>query len=168
MARKPEQGAHNVWTLPDGRVVYYPQFHRGRGYLVESPAQEKRIRIATRTMYVVAWVVAIPVFAVENLVGILMFLVVAALVDCIASQLLARHLTKEPAPMTFLQGLRLRAASYPAWWCIVLAFVSGVLAIISIRMGVLHDMVLSGLGLGAYFFYCSFSWGYSWHVVRNA
>ena len=168
MARKPEQGAQNIWTLPDGRVIYYPQFHRGRGYLIESPVQQRRIRIVGRTLYVLAWLVAIPVFAAENLVGILAFLVLAALVDYAASQLLARQLAKATEPMTWFQGLRLQAAVYPAWWCIFLALLSGVLAIISIRIGFLHNMMLSGLGLGAYLFLCSFSWGYSWHVVRNA
>jgi hypothetical protein len=166
-----ESATRGLWTLPDGRVVFYPHFHNTHGYLVETRAQARRIRWALRAAIVIGYIAIVPALVVTRLEESRFVLLVAMAVGFALDYGIMRWLTRGfpivPEPMSPLRRLRLRALSQSTAASVALAIIFGTLAIAAIAQGLRKDDLLAGFALGALCALGCFAGAYTWHIKRS-
>lgn len=166
-----KQGKNGLWTSPDGRVVLYPHWHNNHGYLVETPAQEKRIRRSSRVATIEGLIALVPIIVASRLADSSLPLVAALIlsfaVDYAITRWVVRGFAIVPEPMSLLRRLRLRAAGQSVAFCVLAVVVYGAFGVAAIPVGLGKGDLLAGLVLSAICALACFAAFYTLHTKRS-
>jgi hypothetical protein len=158
-------GDHGIWSLPDGRKVFYPFGWGRRGYLLPSEEQVRRVRWKVRAITVVLWVPGVFVLHADDAWIVAAYVVAAGLLHWVTVKWMFRGLAQVDEPMSPLRALRLKAPEIPAPFSAFCCFLCLVLGALVVVKGVAAGAFGWGLVAGVVFLsVLAFSWAYMWWV----
>ena len=154
-------GDHGIWTLPDGRKLFYPHGFGRFGYLVPDGAHEHRIRSRFRWLAALTWLPAAIAFATDDWRVIVAYVAIAGAAQYLVTRLWVRGLERVREPMGPLRGLAVAASSYPRGYIVVAFAVCFLLTAVVLARAIAGDVSIGfGAGAVAFFGLLAFAWGY--------
>ena len=161
MEREP--GSHGIWTLPDGRKVFYPFGWGSSGYLVDQPETQRRIVFRYRVLSVLLWLAGIVALATDDWTVIVGYFALAALTQFTVARFITRNMTKVAEPMWLLRSLSLRAAVFPRAWLIFAFLLCCAFAVAAIWLAASGAVWVGLVGAALFAFFAS-CWAYMWYA----